>query len=266
MNAIDRPTRNRIFMVTAAPCIAATGLGVTITQPSEYEDQFSIDPGEFEFWDTLDAPDANPWSRLTRIQKTNEQIRLLSSSDYFRGGTGSGEPPQFAVAEAQSNRIIEAGKSGSQQTTLVTDVAAAVDDIRSRLSLSVTALSAILDVKRPTIYSWLRGDAQPHAKNLERIANLHQISQRWHDLSGRAMRRQLRHAFDDRGVTLLELLKADSLDSVEIDKHLVALSKLPASKLVSMKEISAAHGLSTEPNPDAELIRDIESGKRFEND
>ena len=264
MNVIDKPIRNKVFMVMAAPVIAGTGLGVTITQLSEYQS-----PSEFEFWDTLDTPSANPWSRLTQIQKTNEQIRLLSSGSYFGGGTGSGELPQFTVAEAQSNRISKTEQIrpiGSAQTILVTDVAAAVDDIRSTLSLSITDLSAILDVKRPTIYSWLRGDAQPHAKNLERITSLHQISQRWHNLSGRAMRRHLRHAFDDQGVTLLDLLKADNLDLVEIDKHLVALSNLPASKLVSMKEISAAHGLSTDPNPDAELIRDIESGKRFEND
>ena len=153
------------------------------------------------------------------------------------------------------------------QTTSVTDVAAAVADIRAMLSLSITELSAILDVKRPTIYSWLRGDSQPHPRNLERIAFLHQISQRWDELSGRPLRRHLRHAFDENGTTLFSLLKSDELDFDEIDKHLLALSKLPSSqKLPSTKELSAKHGLSSEAHPDAELIRDIESGRRLTND
>ena len=142
-----------------------------------------------------------------------------------------------------------------------------VADIRALLSLSITELSAILDVKRPTIYSWLRGDSQPHPRNLERIAFLHQISQRWDELSGRPLRRHLRHAFDENGTTLFSLLKSDELDFDEIDKHLLALSKLPSSqKLPSTKELSAKHGLSSEAHPDAELIRDIESGRRLTND
>ena len=81
------------------------------------------------------------------------------------------------------------------------------------------------------------------------------------------MRRHLRYAFDDQGVTLLGLLKVDSLDLDAIDKHLVALSKLPVSpKLASMKEISAKYGLRTDPSPNSELIRDIESGRRLTND
>lgn len=287
MNVIEKPIRDRVAVVMTAPFVAGTGLGVTISRPAEYKDQASIVPGEFEFWDTLDAPNANPWNRLHRIRRTNEEIRLLSAGDiYFGGGTGSGEPPQYAVAEAQSNRIQRALRSGgktlrsgvdrvreqirpvtSSPSEPVTDVAAAVADIRSMLSLSITDLSSILDVKRPTIYSWLRGDAQPHAKNLERISSLHQISQSWSRLSGRPMRRHLRHAFDGQGVTLLELLKVDDLDFVEIEQHLSALSQLPASpKPAAMKDIAVAHGLPTKSNPDAELIRDIESGRRLTND
>ena len=286
MNVLDKQMAGKAAMVMTAPFVAGTGLGVTIANPSEFDDQVSVDPSEFEFWDTLDSPNANPWDRLQRIQRTNAQIRQLSASDiYFVGGTGSGELPQYSVTEARSNRFSAAVRGGRQlihsgidrvpecirddcqPTTLVIDVAAAVAEIRSTLSLSITELSAMLDVKRPTIYSWLRGDSLPQSRNLERIAVLHQISRRWDELSGRPLRRHLRHAFSENGTTLFGLLKRDDLAFDEIEKHLLALAKLPASqKLPSMKELAAGHGLSTEAYPDADLIRDIESGRRLTND
>jgi len=287
MNVLSTPLGGRVAMVMTTHVIAGTGLGYTITKPNEFYNQASIDPNEFDFWDTLDAPNANPWDRMQRIRRTNAQIRLLSAGVmYFAGGTGAGEPPQYAVAEARSNRIRTAVRDGrqtirigvqrvhekvlasdSQQATSVTDVAAAVGDIRTRLSLSITELSVILDVKRPTIYSWLRGDSQPHARNLERISFLHQISQRWYDLSGRPLRRHLRHAFDDNGTTLFGLLKKDDLDFEEIEKHLLALAELPVSpKLSSMKELAARYGFPAGPNPESEASWELESGKRFASD
>jgi len=268
------------LMVPVAP---ATGLGITVQIEHQVEESDDDSPG----WDRLDYSDWSVLDRLWQIQQTNRQSRRLNYDNiYFNVGTGTSEPTDFVVAEAESNRwrkplvrskarITEKldrfreqlSPFDPSQTTLVTDVAAAVADIRSMLSLSITELSAILDVKRPTIYSWLRGDSQPHPRNLERIALLHQISQRWDELSGRPLRRHLRHAFDENGTTLFGLLKSDDLEFDEIEKHLLALAKLPAAqKPPSMKELSAKRGLSTEAHPDAELIRDIESGRRLTND
>lgn len=269
------------LMFTVAP---ATGLGITV-QPIESQVEESGDgsPG----WDRLDYSDWSVLDRLRQIQQTNRQSRRFNYDNiYFSVGTGTSEPTDFVVAEAESNRWRKAfgrakgridenlervreqlGPLEPSQTTSVTDVAAAVADIRSMLSLSITELSAILDVKRPTIYSWLRGDSQPHRRNLERIAFLHQISQRWDELSGRPLRRHLRHAFDENGTTLFGLLKSSDLEFDEIEKYLVALAKLPAAQETpSMKELSAKHGLPTEAHPDAGLIRDIESGRRLTND
>ena len=275
----------RIVLALMIPAVPATGLGITVQSSEQHHVEKSEDdsPG----WDRLDY---NEWSVLDRqrlIQHTNQQSRRIPFDDlYFRVGTGTSELTDFVVSEAQSNRWrtfaprtklkaaatfdreSERARSSKQlHTTLVTDVAAAVDDIRSALSLSITELSAILDVKRPTIYSWLRGDSQPHSINLERIAILHQISKRWNELSGRQLRRHLRHAFDKNGTTLFGLLKKDDLNMDEIENHLIALASLPsAEKLPSVRELSAELGLVTVAHPDAEIVRDIESGRRFDND
>lgn len=284
MNAtLDRCNSN-IALALMVPVVPATGLGITIQQIEHQVEEADYDS---QGWDRLDYSAWSVLDRLRQIQQTNQQSRRFNCDNiYFNVGTGTSEPTDFVVAEAESNRwrkalgrtkakIVENLARGCEQlrpldppqTTSVTDVAAAVADIRSMLSLSITELSAILDVKRPTIYSWLRGDSQPHPRNLERIAFLHQVSQRWDELSGRPLRRHLRHAFDENGTTLFGLLQSDDLDFDEIEKHLLALAKLPASqKLPSMKELSAKHGLSTEARPDAEIIRDIESGRRLTND
>ncbi len=275
---------SRMMFALVVPVVPATGLGITV-QPCEHRVEESDD--DSLGWDRLDY---NEWSVLDRqrlIQHTNQQSRRIVFDDiYFGVGTGTSEQTDFVVSEAQSNRwrtafaptkarvdenfdhVSEQLRASKPfQTKSVTDVAAAVSDIRSTLSLSITELSAILDVKRPTIYSWLRGDSQPHPSNLDRIAILHQISQRWNQLSGKQLRRHLRHAFDENGTTLFGLLKSDDLNFDEIEKHLLALVKLPASqKLPSMKELSAEYGLSIEAHPDAEIVRDIESGRRLSND
>ncbi|MEQ9410226.1 MAG: helix-turn-helix transcriptional regulator [Fuerstiella sp.] len=280
---IDR-RNSRMVLALMVPVVPATGLGITVPH-SKHQVETAED--DASAWD---RPDYGEWSvldRLRHIRHTNQQSRRVPYDDiYFCIGTGTSEPTEFVVAEAQSNRWRSAPNRTSPkilenvirvpepvrslergQTVSLTDVSAAVGEIRSMLSLSITELSAILDVKRPTIYSWLRGDSQPHPRNLNRISFLHQVSQRWDELSGRPLRRHLRHAFDENGTTLFVLLKKDELDFEEIEKHLQALAKLPASqKMRSMRELATEHGLSTEAHPDAEVIRDIESGRRLTND
>jgi len=284
MSATLERRNSKLAFALMVPVVPATGLGITVQQ---IEHQVEESDDDSLGWDRLDYSDWSVLDRLWQIQQTNRQSRRLNYDDiYFNVGTGTSEPTDFVVAEAESTRwrrVVDQDKArivedsarvreqlrpfDPSQTISVTDVAAAVADIRSMLSLSITELSAILDVKRPTIYSWLRGDSQPHPRNLERISFLHQISQRWDELSGRPLRRHLRHAFDENGTTLFGLLKSDDLEFDEIEKHLLALAKLPAAKKPpSMKELSAKHGLSTEAHPDAELIRDIESGRRLAND
>ncbi len=274
-----------IVLALMIPTVPATGLGITI--PSSEQQHIEKSEDDSPVWDKRDY---NEWSVLDRkrlIQHTNQQSRRISVDNlYSMVGTGTSELTGFVVSEAQSDRwstltsrtkmktLAKVDRESEQvrasrlfPTTLVTDVAAAVDDIRSALSLSITELSAILDVKRPTIYSWLRGDSQPHSTNLERIAILHQVSKRWNELSGRQLRRHLRHAFDANGTTLFSLLRKDDLNMDEIENHLIALASLPsAEKLPSIKELSAELGLSTESHPDSEIVRDIESGRRFDND
>ncbi|XZE55770.1 hypothetical protein SH139x_001796 [Planctomycetaceae bacterium SH139] len=284
MNATLERRNSKIALALMVPVVPATGLGITLPNSEQIvERPESNSPG----WDRLDYSDWSVLDRLQQIRHSNRQSRRLDYDNiYFNVGTGASEPADFVVAEAESNRwrraidrtratIVENMDRVREQLrpavlptkTSVTDVAAAVADVRSSLSLSITELSVILDVKRPTIYSWLRGDSQPHPHNLERISFLHQISQRWNELSGRPLHRQLRHAFDGNGTTLFALLKSEELDNDEIENHLLALAKLPpARKPPSMKDLSAKHGLPTKPHPDSDLVRDIESGRRLTND
>ncbi len=259
--------------------VPATGLGVSFpiqNEPMENE--------ECTTWDTLDSPAWNALARLDRVRETNSLNRMLcDASFYLTGGTGSGEPVDFVVAEAESNRFkkaVQLAKASvsirlddavvlsTQNTTVsLTDVPAIVAHVRSELSLSITELAAILDVQRPTIYAWLRGDSQPQQRNVDRLTFLYRISTRWADSSIRPLGRHLRHAFGDEGKTLFELLRDDDPDLDEIEKHLAALVQLqPPKQIPSMKKLADKHGLPTEPHQDTELTRDVESGRRLTND
>ena len=258
--------------------VPATGLGVTFPCQAE-----TTQSEECATWDTLDSPAWNALARLHRVRETNLHNRIYSDLGfYLTGGTGSGEPAEFVVTEAESNRFSKAvrlakeagldalgrmGDASDLGPQYLTDVPAIVAHIRTELSLSITDLATMLDVQRPTIYAWLRGDSQPQQRNIDRLKFLYRVSNRWAKLAGRPLGRQLRHAFGENGKSLFELLKDEAPDFEEIANHLAALAKLPPPKrLSSMKELAEKHGLRTEPHQDAELVRDIESGQRLTDD
>ena len=149
----------------------------------------------------------------------------------------------------------------------VVDVGDVVELILKNLGMSMTDLASVLGVQRPTIYAWLRKDALPQQRNLDRLDYLYRVSQTWLDIAGRPLYRYLRHTFGKNGKSLFTLLKSENDNIDEIKQHFEALAKLPTPmKPTSMNEIAALNGLRTKPHPDSAIVRDIESGKRLTNE
>ncbi len=154
----------------------------------------------------------------------------------------------------------------SAAPVVVQSVADIVAEVRERLSLSVTELAAILQVGRPTVYAWLRGESDPHQRNLDRLEDLKRIAADWWTLAGRPVYRHLRHTFDESGRSLFGMLKADQFEPSHIREHLERLAQLPEKRPISVKELATKHGISAEPKSDSEGDREMAVTKRFATD
>jgi DNA-binding transcriptional regulator YiaG len=83
--------------------------------------------------------------------------------------------------------------------------------IRAAFSLTVTELAQVLHVRRPAVYSWLAGDAEPREQNLRRLISLTTLAEHWMDVADAPLGAGRRLPGPD-GRTPLEILSQEVLD------------------------------------------------------
>jgi transcriptional regulator with XRE-family HTH domain len=88
-----------------------------------------------------------------------------------------------------------------------------IAQLKEFLSLSMSDISRLLEVKRPTVYQWL-GGTTPRQNNLKRLNALSDIAQTVERKTGRISRSNLNTVVDGSN-TLLDLLDRNSLNKRE---------------------------------------------------
>jgi hypothetical protein len=101
--------------------------------------------------------------------------------------------------------------------------------IKSAFGLTVTELSSILRVGRPTVYSWLNESAEPHAYNIRRVFALHRLATRIDPREPPALDVRVGES------TLLELLSSEDLDTEHIS---TILSLAPSRQLTDSVKLN----------------------------
>jgi hypothetical protein len=138
--------------------------------------------------------------------------------------------------------------------------------IRSRLSLSITDLAAALEVKRPTIYSWIEGSAEPKQKRVGMIQSLHRVAERWASLSTQPVGVLLTRV-DDQGLSLRDRIRRREFDAAFSWLATLAAARstvgAPATRS-KLRGLLLKHGLDHAPNNRHAI--DAESGKRIDNE
>lgn len=116
--------------------------------------------------------------------------------------------------------------------------------IRRYLSLSVSDLAKVLRVERPTIYSWLKGEAVPRSGNVNRIGVIYSIAREWRLMSSEPIRGMLNTPYSG-DTTLLALLSEETVDEAAARQLLTnlreALDRVPPRKGVG--EIARERGI-----------------------
>jgi transcriptional regulator with XRE-family HTH domain len=116
--------------------------------------------------------------------------------------------------------------------------------IRRYLSLSISDLAEVLRVERPTVYSWLKGEATPRSGNTDRIGAIYSLAREWRLMSSEPIRGMLNTRYG-ADTTLLALLSEETIDETATRRLLVklreALDRVPPRK--SVAEIAKERGI-----------------------
>jgi hypothetical protein len=119
--------------------------------------------------------------------------------------------------------------------------------IRRYLSLNISELAKVLLVERPTVYSWLKGEAVPRSGNSDRIAKIYSIAHEWRAMSSEPIKNMLNMKYGD-DTTLLTILSEQTIDEVAARRVLAryreALNRVPRQK--SVAEIAKQRGIQIE--------------------
>lgn len=114
----------------------------------------------------------------------------------------------------------EGTRTSTRQTVLRMSVADQALAVMASLSLNKTQLAEVLGVSRPTLYDWLDGK-EPNAANARQLTALVQLLASAGVTAADSLSlRFVREPLNDGEPSLLDLLKADSLDEVRVRKVL----------------------------------------------
>ncbi len=139
--------------------------------------------------------------------------------------------------------------------------------IRATLSLNVKELAAALNVKRPTVYAWMAGEAEPKERNHRRIEVLWTLAREWEKLSSLPLG-ALRTAPDEDGSSILTLLTASEIDMERVQRLMHAAAekaKAAHDKAhgLGVRERARRKGVILATPPDAQRQIDLRTGKRM---
>ena len=130
-----------------------------------------------------------------------------------------------------------------------------LDRIKSRLGIGMKHLAAVLGVKRPTVYAWVKGTSAPQPKRWERIQCLLELADHWQGLSRHPLSRRIFVPLES-GLSVMDLLTAEILEAPRIKAVLKSLASDEndrtarlREKAVAMRERMKAKG--AKPLPDA---------------
>ncbi|MFO0915163.1 MAG: helix-turn-helix domain-containing protein [Pirellulales bacterium] len=142
--------------------------------------------------------------------------RLMDSLPTFGSGSGTSTGRVwYEAATTQLNKMsdIQRGRTEAPEVHLTADISEVVAEIRSNLSLQIKELAEILGVERPTVYSWLRGEAKPQRSNRPRLSRVLQVALAWKRESETPIGNAIREALDDAGRSVLDDLRSESFDA-----------------------------------------------------
>jgi hypothetical protein len=140
--------------------------------------------------------------------------------------------------------------------------------VKSVFALSVSEISRIVGVERPTIYAWMGERATPHTSNLERLRELFDLARQSEKLLAGLSDKQIKQ-LQIQDTSLLDLLSQTviprdlviaGLENVRAFIERDVNSKQTAK--LSLRDLAAKHGISMPSKETSKDTFDLITGKR----
>ncbi len=180
------------------------------------------------------------------------------------GGTASANALSVSMSRALtgstcsiSSVLARREPNGASHESLpeLTEIPEQLAFIQYQFSMNVSELSDGLNVSRPTVYAWLRGESDPHGRNAKRIDSLYRLACEWRLMSAVPMGHLRRQQFPDSS-PFVTLISADDIDTANLRAVLQKVSRLAAEvQRRSRSETEAAASKGSE-----ESLEDDDSG------
>lgn len=101
--------------------------------------------------------------------------------------------------------------------------------IQHYLGLNTTELAQVLYVSRPTVYSWIRGEQDPHLSNLERITVLYNFAKSWERICPKSLGTLVRQPVVG-SESLVQMLSAEHINAAQVSDALQRLARIALSR------------------------------------
>lgn len=136
--------------------------------------------------------------------------------------------------------------------------------VRAALSLNIKELAGILRVQRPTVYSWIDGEAEPQTENVRRLNSLFELARSWSGLTEQPLGEDVRRPHFSGGRSFAELLAEGNPNDLSLREKLQELEAAQrgrtAPKQKTLRKILEEKGVAVRRN--SETV-DMLTGKRI---
>jgi AcrR family transcriptional regulator len=159
------------------------------------------------------------------------------------GGFASAQAVSYVPSGAPLQVRVLRSTDGTTDSDRLLDTQEKLAGIRRYLSMTVTDLAKVLRVGRPTVYSWLRDDADLRAEHAQRLETIYRIARKWRMMSSRPVGTFLNQAVAS-GETLLSLLSAKAPDELAVGRALSRIrnASIPATRRPGVLEVAKQRG------------------------
>lgn len=211
------------------------------------------------------------------VETQNEMVRcrievydrLMDALPAFGSGAGTSTGRVwYEAATTQLSKMsdVQRGSTDVSEVRVTADIAEVVAEIRGTLSLQIKELAEILGVERPTVYSWLRGEAKPQRSNRIRLSRVLQIALAWKRESASPIGNAIREALDDAGCSVLDDLRSESFDTGLIVAKLHSIKQkadAESSRSKSILDLARELGFDKSKVRQQHDVLDVASGRRM---
>ena len=139
---------------------------------------------------------------------------------------------------------------------MVTTPSRALAVIRTAFPLQISQIAEILGVSRPTIYAWIGDEQQPQPRCHDRLKQIYSLAEFWNARCNLPAPEKIFESPDSVGVSLLDMLKATSINVATVQNRLEDFVRtVKSSTRVGIVEAARQRGfkLPVEGNSTAEF-------------